>query len=205
MPRLQRVLITAGAALAVTGAALAHSPTGKPPPAVEYGAVPAVAPATAPTSAPRPPKLRPVAIVPEPLRLMVPSIRTTAAVTPVGVRNDGSLILPAPDRIGWWMGGAVPGASSGSLVLAGHVDTSDGHHGALYNLSVVPKGAKVVVTSTNGTSTYQVVALRTYPKQALPRSLFTRAGPHRLLLITCGGPYHHGYTRNVVAYAVPVR
>jgi Sortase domain len=210
---LNRVLVTAGAVLAVTGAALSH-PSGlaPPPPATEYGVVPDD-PASPTTALPTTPRRTPSATSQrsprsapsaEPVRIVVPSIGAAAAVTPVGVDRSGSLMLPPPDQVGWWIGGAFPGAPRGSLVIAGHVDTADGQHGALYNLSAVPDGVKIEVTTADGTITYQVVALRTYPKQALPRSLFTRTGPHRLLLITCGGPYQHGYTRNVVAYAVRI-
>lgn len=217
MSALNRVLVTAGAVLAVTGAALSH-PSGlaAPPPAAEYGVVPDDPPSprtalpTTPRRTPSAPSQRTPGAAPrrtpaaEPERITVPSIGAAAAVTPVGVDRSGSLMLPPSDQVGWWIGGAFPGAPRGNLVIAGHVDTADGQHGALYNLSAVPDGARIEVTTAGGSMTYQVVALRTYPKQALPRSLFTRTGPHRLLLITCGGPYQHGYTRNVVAYAVRI-
>jgi sortase (surface protein transpeptidase) len=90
-------------------------------------------------------------------------------------------------------------------VLAGHVDTPDGDQGALYALSAIRPGAKVLVRTPTGVRTYRVVALRTYPRRHLPPEVFRRDGPHRLVLITCGGTYSPttGYARNVVAYATP--
>src|SRR3954447_2460092 len=206
MPGLNRVLVTVGAALAVTGAALAHSPP------TEYGVVPQeTATATSPpTRSPAPVKriaqvARPTQPVPPvpPVWLRVASIHSSAAVVPVGVHQDGSLVPPSPDKVGWWIGGSAAGATTGTIVLAGHVDTADGRHGVFYNLSATPPGATVQLSTTNRTFTYKVVALRTYSKQSLPSSLFDRASSPRLLLITCGGPYDHGYTRNVVAFAIP--
>jgi hypothetical protein len=242
MRGLNRGLVIAGAALAVTGAALSQSPASDSP--TEYGAVPqqAAPSATASVGPPAGASVRPSvnaavpppaavagrprvdgsaastgkvtapgrvsspapAVLERPTRLTVSSIGTAASVVPVGVRQDGSLELPTPSQVGWWQGGAAPGAARGSVVLAGHVDTAEGNHGSLYNLSAIPPGATIRLATRTKTFTYKVVALRTYPKQALPRSLFDRTTAGRLVLITCGGPYDHGYTRNVVAYAVPL-
>lgn len=50
--------------------------------------------------------------------------------------------------------------------------------------------------------TYRVTARRTYVKARLPRDLFASGGPHRLVLVTCGGRFTAGhYDRNVVVYA----
>lgn len=203
MLSLNRVLVIVGAALAVTGAALFRSPV------PQYGAVPTETMTTtsAPVLVPHPhdaSSAQPsIDDVRQPLRLTVPSIGVSAAIIPAGVRTDGSLMLPPPDQIGWWIGGAEAGATRGNTVLAGHVDAADGSHGAFYNLSALQSGAKVALTTTSGTLTYRVVALRTYSRLELPPSLFARTGPHRLILVTCGGPYEDGYTRNLVVYALP--
>jgi sortase (surface protein transpeptidase) len=141
-----------------------------------------------------------------PARVQVPGVRVDAETVPVGVRADRSLILPAADQVGWWIGGAQPGDHRGTVVLAGHVDDKDGSPGALYNLSTLRPGDPVEVKTIAGRVDYRVVALRSYPRQQLPSGLFDRTGPHRLVLITCGGKYVQGdgYAQNVVAYAEPL-
>ncbi|ADB31012.1 peptidase C60 sortase A and B [Kribbella flavida DSM 17836] len=204
---LGTILVTAGALLAVTGAALSHNPT-------IFGAPPAV-PGSLPPSTAQAPVAEPPAPATVkhsvanrmPTRVVVASLSAAAAVEPVGTAADGSLLLPAPDRVGWWFGGAQPGDPAGTTVLAGHVDTPAGTPGALYHLSAVRRGATLEVVTAAGRFTYRVTALQLYPKQRLPSDLFTRSGPHRLALITCGGPYRsgQGYADNVVAYAEPTK
>jgi hypothetical protein len=61
----------------------------------------------------------------------------------------------------------------------------------------------VVLTDVFGDRhTYTVTARRTYPKYALPRSVFAADAP--LVLITCGGPFDEDrgtYRDNIVVYA----
>ncbi len=54
---------------------------------------------------------------------------------------------------------------------------------------------------------YQVTARVSYPKAALPTSLFRTDGPPTLTLITCGGPFDSAtrhYRDNVVVAAAPI-
>ena len=71
-------------------------------------------------------------------------------------------------------------------------------------------GDEVLVTDAAGTMTrWRVVSRELIRKQALPLDrLFTRNGPPRLTLITCGGPFlpeFRSYRDNVVVVAEPVR
>jgi hypothetical protein len=72
----------------------------------------------------------------------------------------------------------------------------------------LPLGAQVSLTDAGGAQrVYRVVAVRSYPKTALPARLFTAGAAARLVLITCGGTFDaaaHHYSDNVVVYAVPV-
>jgi hypothetical protein len=67
----------------------------------------------------------------------------------------------------------------------------------------------VEVTTTSGrTFTYRVTSVRTYPKNALPTSVYSRTGPARLVLVTCGGPFDTAsghYRDNIVVTALPTR
>jgi hypothetical protein len=140
-----------------------------------------------------------------PVRLTISRLSIDAGVVPVGVGADRSLMLPEPRRTGWWIGGAQPGDRQGTVVIAGHVDAADGSHGALYPLTSLRTGDDIQVGTTAGPVAYHVVAMRSFFKQRLPTDLFSRSGAPRLVLITCGGRYQpgSGYTKNVVAYAVP--
>jgi hypothetical protein len=181
--------------------------------------------ASHPAPAPPPPGPRPAAAAPEPavhpadpfpdvpvaapIRLDVPDVGIDAPVDPVGVTPDGALQLPDDvHRVGWYRYGPAPGRSHGSAVLAGHVDSWDQGLGALGRLRSVEPGRRIAVTDAAGQVTrWRVVTRRLVVKQQLPlRELFTRAGPPRLVLLTCGGPFDAGlrsYLDNLVVVAVP--
>ncbi|MGW0335801.1 class F sortase [Streptomyces sp. NPDC003011] len=121
--------------------------------------------------------------------------------------HDGALVLPTDARHGgWWALGAAPGATRGTTLLAGHVDTPTGLR-AFAALHSLPVAARIEVIGANGCAyPYTVVARRTYPQRALPAGLFTRGGSHRLALVTCTGSYDlqtHSYDSNLVLYATP--
>jgi hypothetical protein len=137
-----------------------------------------------------------------PVAVTLPGV--TAAVVPIGVRPSGQLDLPeSPRTVGWWVGSA-PAGSPEPTVLAGHVDSRSAGVGALAALRDVTAGDPILLTDAFGERhAYRVEARRTYPKQALPRSVFTGAP---LVLITCGGPFDEksgSYRDNIVVYAAP--
>ena len=155
---------------------------------------------------PGPPPAGALAAVPPavPTEVDLPGQRVTAPVVPIGVRPSGQLDLPeSPRTVGWWVGSA-PAGSPKPTVLAGHVDSKATGVGALAALQDVTAGSPVVLTDAfGGRHAYQVSARRTYPKYALPRTVFTSAP---LVLITCGGPFDEktgSYRDNIVVYASP--
>jgi hypothetical protein len=179
-------------------APVAPQPTPQPTP--EPGPVPAIATRDAAPSA--------VAAVPGPVRLTVRALGVDAAVDPIGVAPDGQLDLPEDvDRVGWYRFGPVPGGA-GSAVLAGHVDDQAQGLGALGPLREAAPGDDVQVTDATGATTrWRVVGRELVDKPDLPLgALFGRAGPPRLVLITCGGPFRpelRSYRDNVVVVAEP--
>jgi Sortase domain len=146
----------------------------------------------------------PVALGVPPVRLELPG-PVTAQVVPVGVNGDGALAVPEdPHVVGWWSGSAAPGASAGSTVLAGHVDTAAAGPGALATLARIDPGTLIRLATKHGRYDYRVAARRTYPKAALPMEAFDQSVATRLVLVTCGGPFHDGrYDDNLVVYARP--
>ena len=110
------------------------------------------------------------------------------------------------DRVGWWRDGAVPGATAGTILLGGHVDSARRGAGAFYALKGARRGDTITVRSGDTTRSYRVTSLRRVRKAALPTSIFTRTGARRLVLVTCGGPFDaktKRYRDNVIVTALP--
>lgn len=121
---------------------------------------------------------------------------------------SGALDVPKNiQRVGWWRDGAAPGSAVGTILLAGHVDSAKAGGGAFYALKGARRGDIVKLTSDDGkTRNYRVSSIRTVRKAALPESIFTRTGPKRLVLVTCGGPFLPAvghYRDNVILTATP--
>jgi hypothetical protein len=150
-----------------------------------------------------------VPVAAPPVTLAVPAAGIAAPVDAVGVRDDGQMALPGDvGRVGWYRFGPVPG-SGGSAVVAGHVDDDEQGLGVLAPLRDTAIGAEVLVTDAAGAVTrWRVVSRETAQKRTLPLDrLFTRDGPPRLVLVTCGGPFLPelgSYRDNVVVVAEPV-
>ncbi len=130
-------------------------------------------------------------------------------VVPVGARPDGVLALPEdPGTGGWWPLGARTGSGTGTVLIAGHVDSREDGLGPFAALHGTRVGAGLAVTGADaGVRRYRVTARRTYRQEELPADLFSRTGAHRLALVTCAGPYDRAsgrYERNLVLYAAPV-
>ncbi|HET9690037.1 MAG TPA: class F sortase [Acidimicrobiales bacterium] len=148
----------------------------------------------------------PEAGVGQPLQIAIPALGVTAPVAVAAADPSGALQVPrAPTTVGWWAGGPVPGAASGTAVLASHVNY-DGVPGAFAGLAALRPGDGVVVDGAQGDEVFRVATVTAYPKSALPWvSLFSSGGAGRLALVTCGGgfdPDTGHYADNVVVTAV---
>ncbi|WP_222192942.1 class F sortase [Modestobacter italicus] len=196
--------LTRPPATAGTPVAQALEATGPPAPSSSGAAAPAPAVETrdaAPAAVPR---------APAPVRVTVPARGVEAPLDPMGVAGDGQMALPGDvGRVGWYRFGPVPG-EAGSAVLAGHVDDREQGLGALAPLRTAEAGDEVLVTDDAGTtSRWRVTSRELITKQQLPLdALFSREGPPRLVLVTCGGPFlpeYRSYRDNVVVVAEPLR
>jgi hypothetical protein len=147
---------------------------------------------------------------PVPVRVAVPSLGIDAPVSPAGIDTVHGVLAVPPSihRLGWWVDGAAPGARSGSILIAGHVDSATAGAGAFFRLKDARAGAEVTVrVSTGRTYRYRVVLVRDYLKRQLPPSVYSLRGRPRLVLVTCGGPFIESqghYRDNVVLVALPV-
>lgn len=141
--------------------------------------------------------------------MQIPSIRIDAQVDPVRVGADGVLGIPEqPTVLGWWTGGAMPGAGRGTVVVDGHLDSRRYGTGPLVRLGQLQPGDRAVLSAGKQRREYAVSALRVYRKTTLPYAqIFAQDVPERLVLVTCGGSYSRGqgWDSNVVVYLEPVR
>jgi sortase family protein len=146
-----------------------------------------------------------------PVRLRIPALGLDASVAAVGVDAETGefAVPPSVDRVGWYRFGPGFTARSGSIVVAGHVDSADQGKGAFFGLSKLAPGEKLTLTGPAGKNRdFTVVARERYRKSRIPlEKYFARDGAARLTLITCGGPFDSGtghYRDNVVVTAEPV-
>jgi sortase (surface protein transpeptidase) len=144
------------------------------------------------------------------VRLRLARLGIDAPISAVGIDlQHGVLAIPADiHRLGWWRDSRTPSASSGSMLLAGHVDNAKARIGALFDLHEARVGDRIEVRTANrATHAYSVTSIRTYPKNQLPLDVYSRAGGARLVLVTCGGVFDKvsgHYPDNIVVTAAPV-
>jgi hypothetical protein len=144
-----------------------------------------------------------------PTSMRMPSGRL-APVESVSVHQDGALDIPSnPDRVGWWTGGAEAGEPYGSIVLAGHVDSRTFGVGVLAEMLTMRPGQELKLADGAHGQRYLVQSVRKVPKAKLEAgsNLFAQNLKHRLVMITCGGPFDrkaHSYRDNVILVATPV-
>ncbi|MFI5610649.1 class F sortase [Amycolatopsis sp. NPDC051903] len=211
---LATVVISAPPTTVVAGTAQPAAALGvvpSPSPAPASSAPPPVS--TAPSSAPAaPPPAAPVEHKQpgpqKPGTIRLPDGGTAAMVRQgLGPGNT----LPVPSDIGqaaWW--GAALDAVSGASVFAGHVNWkgATGPFAELWNERI--GGEVTIVDSAGKTSQYRISQLITVHKDDLAGradELFGQAGPHRVVLVTCGGRWvggSDGYEENRVVIADPV-
>ncbi|HTI35213.1 MAG TPA: sortase [Miltoncostaea sp.] len=145
-----------------------------------------------------------------PTRLRIGDLGVDAPVNAVGINlRKGELAVPADiSRTGWWRDGAAPGDPTGSILVAGHVDSARSGPGAFFRLAEARAGMRAqVVTADGRTRTYRIVSVRQMPKDKLPTDVWSLKGRNRLSLVTCGGRFDQAtghYLDNIVVVAVPV-
>ena len=197
------VAVVAGTAVPAAGAAApaAASPSATPSP--QRGTPSAAPAAQTPSSAAAPPS---------PPAQPAGTVRLPGGGTATLVRTDlgpgGELPVPTDLRQAtWW--GAELGAAGGASVFAGHVNWR-GQTGPFAELWNDPIGAVVTIVDSAGkTWRYRISELRSVHKNDLPAladDLFGQSGPHRVVLVTCGGRWvggAAGYEENRVVIADP--
>jgi hypothetical protein len=135
-----------------------------------------------------------------PKRVRLARLGIDAPVSAVGIDTKaGALGIPSDiRRAGWWRDGAAPGDKQGTVLIAGHVDSATDGAGAFYALKSARRGDVVRLDGRR----YRVTSVKRVRKQSLPSSVYSRTGPARLVLVTCGGPFDgHHYRDNIIVTA----
>ncbi|MFP5022739.1 class F sortase [Pseudonocardia phyllosphaerae] len=185
-------------AVAIAAVLVALAVPAAMPPAALGGTVPMPPSGTArPAAAPLPPAT--------PLRVRAAAAGLDSPMLPLGLDGHGALAVP-PDgaATGWYTGGPAPGAR-GPAVLTAHVDWNH-EPGPFFRLHRLAPGDLVTVDRADGrTATFEVQAVRRYPKTRFPtRQVYGDLPGAGLRLVTCGGSFDRGarsYRDNVVVYA----
>lgn len=146
-----------------------------------------------------------------PNMIEIPRLGARAPIVNVSTLPGGALDVPLnPKIVGWWSGGAKPGAKRGTAVLDGHINYA-GVTGVLATINLLNPGDVVYIDGThNGAKTrlkFTITGVRTYAKTALPaKQIFDQHSVGRIAIVTCGGPFDAStgnYLDNIVAFAVP--
>lgn len=188
-----------------TPAVVPAAETPAPGPAASQAAIPA----TGQTAIPAAPATLPAttAPVPAPTTLTVAGTTINMTVVPVGVAAGGAMEIPeAFDQAGWYRFGPAPGADAGTAVIAGHIDTTS-DQAPFSQLKSLAAGTAIQVGRQDAPPlVYRVVTVELMAKDRFDgASLFRRAGPHELKVVTCGGRWLDevkDYSDNVIVTAV---
>jgi hypothetical protein len=180
---------------------------GQAVPLVNVGTVPATVSTSSTSASTHAPADDPGVPPPPGSHLLLDRLAVDAPITDVAV-HAGVMDVPLnPRTVGWWSGGAAPGADHGSVVIVGHINYA-GTAGALGVLPRARPGDVVELHDGGRTVRYRMVAVHSYPKTSgIPADAFSTTGPARLVLITCGGPFDPNtgnYLDNIVGYAQPL-
>jgi LPXTG-site transpeptidase (sortase) family protein len=158
-----------------------------------------------PESAPLPSR-RPLVTRPgRPTAIAIPQLGVSAPV--VAIKEVKAALTPPsdPTMVGWWSGGAQPGAKSGSAIITGHTVHAGG--GAFDNLGKLVPGDVVQLSTSRGPLKYGVATVTTYRKATLARraaQVFDQRVRGRLVLVTCEDWNGQVYLSNVVVVALPM-
>ncbi|MEI7059303.1 class F sortase [Nocardioides sp. CCNWLW239] len=134
----------------------------------------------------------------------IPTLNVHADVVPLAM--EGGTLTPPADAalMGWWKGGAKPGADKGSVLIVGHTLHNGG--GILDRLGEVKEGEEIVVRTKNDEFRYTVRSVRDLTKEQVAKRskrLFDPDGEPRLVVVTCDDWDGTSFQGNTVVVAVP--
>jgi LPXTG-site transpeptidase (sortase) family protein len=150
---------------------------------------------------------RPLSSPATPVKLIIPSLKLSAAIRPIEVNSSNVLDPPSNVRdVGWWRRSVRPGVDHGQTVLTGHTVHDGG--GVMDRLGKLQVGDVVRVVTPKGAMVYRTTDVLTLTKAQLAQrssGLFGQTRPsNRLVLVTCTGWTGKDYTSNTVVFAKPL-
>ena len=197
LPRI--LLVVSGIALGGAVATTATALTTPPSTASFHQAAPInIAPNPDPSRVPDP----------APVRLLIPSLKISAAVEALGVDQDFSLQAPAGvSNVGWYRLGASPGFA-GDAIISGHRGYPGGIPAVFNTINQLHRGDEVDVRLADGRLVrFAVTRVFITPYRTIPRGFFAIDGTPRLTLVTCAGNFRYTdltYSDRLVVEARPV-
>jgi sortase (surface protein transpeptidase) len=143
--------------------------------------------------------------LPDPVRIVIPSIGVNAPIVPLGLNRDQTMQVPRNRwDAGWFRPGPEPG-EVGPAVIVGHLATVSGP-GVFAHLSALKRGGLIKVRLRGGpTVTFLAKSMLRVAKSTFPtRRVYARTAQPTLRLITCAGKFdpttgHH--TDNYIVFA----
>lgn len=123
-----------------------------------------------------------------PRRLVIPSIKVSAAIQSVGLGQNEEMDVPNNFQdVGWFNLGARPG-ERGSAVIAGHLNNDYGAAGVFWHLNKLKTGDDIYITDEKGKSLhFKVSGKKVYSADSSVEEIFGKSDNIRLNLITCSG------------------
>lgn len=141
--------------------------------------------------------------------IVVPALGAYAPYSRYSISN-GMLGLPDDvKKVGVYDNKVTATSKEGTFLFAGHVDNRHQGPGALHDMYRAQPDMLVITTDFNNKKHFwRVDTKRAYHKQGLPQDVFRADGPHRLVMVTCGGAVlgtagNAYYEDNVVVGAKP--
>lgn len=128
---------------------------------------------------------------------------THVALKRVHMNARGALNPPATNKVAAWASDWQElDATEGTTVITWHVRYGVGCPGKLNPVLDLPVGGTFTVTNNGGaTITYRISQRMTVKKGNYRESWFDPEGPHRLLLLTCGGLKNGKFRKTVAVFA----
>jgi sortase (surface protein transpeptidase) len=145
---------------------------------------------------------------PVPVKLLIPTLKVSAAVEALGVTQDYSLQAPAGiSDVGWYRLGASPGFP-GDAIISGHRGYPAGIPAVFNNIDRLQPGDEVDVELADGSLVrFAVTHMFSTPYQTPPPGFFATSGAPLLTLVTCTGDFRTSdqtYSDRLVVEARPV-
>jgi hypothetical protein len=147
----------------------------------------------------------------EPALLTLPTRGVHSEVIEAPLGADLGVVVPEDVSLtGWYDRSKRLDARKGATVIVGHRDARSQGPGALYGIEELQIGESIEVMGNDGLlRAFTVSRVEVINKSDLPArapDIFSRNGPARLVLITCGGAFDEparSYVSNIVVTATP--